>query len=167
MHIPNDLVLRPRFTLKMNSSPEKLLSSFENTGKMTTDFVISRVDDHVFIRIPKKKQHFWSPQLHLEIYSIEKHPTVIKGLFGPSPTVWTLFMFLHFVVASLFIAAGIWMYTNIALGDSLLAPLICMILLFISWFVLYIAGRWGKKSGQKEMQALQSFMYKVLSKQLP
>lgn len=166
MHIPNDIVLRPRFTLEMNSSPEKLLSTFENAVKTTTDFVVSRVDDHVFIRIPSKVQHFWSPQLHLEIYKIETQPTVIKGLFGPSPTVWTLFMFLHFVVAALFIAAGIWIYTNITLGDSFITPLVSIIFLFISWFMLYFAGRWGRKSGKKEMQALQSFMYKVLSKQL-
>lgn len=163
MQIPNDIVLRPRFSLEMTSSPEILLSSFEEAGNKTDEFVVSRIDDHVFIRIPKKQQHFWSPQLHLEIYQLEKQPTVIKGLFGPSPTVWTLFMFLHFAVATLFIAAGIWMYTNITLNANYIVPLVSMILLFTFWFMLYFAGRLGRKAGKAEMRHLQSFMFNTLS----
>ncbi len=32
---------------------------------------ISSIHYHVFIRILKKDQHFWSPQLYLEIFDIE------------------------------------------------------------------------------------------------
>lgn len=162
MELSNDIVLRPRFSFELNESPEKVLKAFEHSSKTQQDFMISRVDDHVFIRIPKHKQHFWSPQLHLEIYKIESQPTVLRGLFGPKPTVWTLFMFLHFVVATLFIGSGIWIYSSISLKNSFIIPLVSMVLLFILWFVLYFSGRLGKEAGKKEMKMLHFFMYDIL-----
>ncbi|MBE15431.1 MAG: GTP-binding protein [Cytophagaceae bacterium] len=166
MELPNDIVLRPRFSLDLPLPPETILHYFEGESSKASDFVISRIDDHVFIRIPKHKQHFWSPQLHLEIYQIEQQPTVLKGLFGPSPTVWTLFMFLHFAVVLLFIAAGVWLYTQVSLGDTYVAPLIAMILLILVWIVLYVAGRLGKRAGYKEMISLQTYMYLILNQTL-
>ncbi|MGO2357171.1 MAG: GTP-binding protein [Mesonia sp.] len=162
MELSNQVVLRPRFRLELNEDPEKLLVAFKSAGKSSESFVTSRVDDHVFIRFPKEKQHFWSPQLHLEIYKIEDQPTVLKGLYGPSPTVWTLFMFLHFVVGSLFIGASIWVYTNIRLERPSTWPILALGTLFVLWFVLYLSGRLGRKAGKKEMQSLQQFMYEVL-----
>ncbi|MEP0264892.1 GTP-binding protein [Dokdonia sp.] len=162
MEFSNDIVLRPRFSYELNELPEKVLNVFEHTAKTQSDFIISRIDDHVFIRIPKSKQHFWSPQLHLEVYKIEEQPTVLKGLFGPTPAVWTLFMFLHFIVGTLFTAAGIWMYSSISLQTTFIIPLVAMIFLFILWFVLYFSGRLGREAGRKEMKMLQFFMNDTL-----
>jgi len=67
MQLSNEVVLRPRFKFSVNHDNEDLLTLFENTKNTQSDFIVSRVDDHVFIKIPKAKQHFWSPQLHLEI----------------------------------------------------------------------------------------------------
>ena len=164
MELSNDIVLRPRFNREHSSTPEQLLHLFEEAGKQSTNFILSRVDDHIFIRIPKSKQHFWSPQLHLEIYQIENQPTVIKGLYGPNPTVWTLFMFFHFVVGTLFIGASIWLYTSVRLGDAYIFPIAVLLLLVIIWFVLYFAGRLGKQAGKKEMLQLQGYFYETLKK---
>ena len=76
---------------------EAILSDFENEKTTQSEFIITRVDDHVFIKFPKDKQHFWSPQLHLEINKVDDNSSTLHGLFGPNPTVWTLFMFLHFL----------------------------------------------------------------------
>jgi hypothetical protein len=62
----NEIILRPRFKFHVKHDNEKLLKLFEETKDIQSDFKVSRVDDHVFIKIPKDKQHFWSPQLHLE-----------------------------------------------------------------------------------------------------
>ncbi|MBQ4821666.1 GTP-binding protein [Aquimarina sp. MMG016] len=157
MKTSKNIALRPRFFQDLDVSSEEALEAFELKGASCKDFKISRIDHHVFIRIPKKEQHFWSPQLHLEIYDVDDQPK-LKGLFGPSPTVWTFFMFAHFIVATCFIGAGIWMYVNISLGHEYIYPILAMVLLFITWFVLYFAGRLGRDAGKKEMQALYNFM---------
>ncbi|GAA4278625.1 GTP-binding protein [Aquimarina mytili] len=162
MKISKDIVLRPRFFQDLDISSERALEAFERKGKTCREFKISRIDHHVFIRFPKKEQHFWSPQLHLEIYDTDKDKPTLKGLFGPSPTVWTLFMFLHFIVAGLFTTAGIWLYVSLSLGNPIIFPIVSMISLFIIWFVLYFAGRLGREAGKKEMYALYNFMEDTL-----
>ncbi|WP_370514523.1 GTP-binding protein [Formosa sp. L2A11] len=134
------------------------LSVFENLKNTQTEFIVSRVDDHVFIRIPKQKQHFWSPQLHLEINELEDKTSSIHGLFGPNPTVWTLFMFLHFVVAMLFIGFCIWGYSNWALNITYGMQLGVCITMIILWFALYFIGRAGRAKGKNDMILLHHFM---------
>ncbi len=162
MEISKNIVLRPRFFRDLEMPSEKALEAFETQSKTCQDFVVSCIDHHVFIRIPKKEQHFWSPQLHLEIYNATESRPALKGLFGPSPTVWTLFMFLHFIVATLFIVSGIWLYVNISLDKPIIFPIVSMVSLFTTWFVLYFAGRLGREAGKKEMLALYRFMENTL-----
>ncbi|MBV7269883.1 GTP-binding protein [Winogradskyella luteola] len=164
MIVSNDIVLRPRFKFNVNHDNESLLSLFESEGKKQSDFIVTRVDDHVFIKIPKDKQHFWSPQLHLEINEdYEKNDrSTIYGLFGPNPTVWTMFMFFHFIVAALFIGFAIWAYVNWSLESSYAIQLFLTILMIVIWFALYFSGRLGKKAGMGQMHELHHFMRDTL-----
>ncbi|WNH09163.1 GTP-binding protein [Thalassobellus suaedae] len=164
MPITNDIVLRPRFKLELSQNNETVLKSFESKKNKQSDFIVTVIDDHVFIKFPKHKQHFWSPQLHLEINEVNKNTCLLHGLFGPSPTVWTLFMFLHFMVAGLFIAFGIWAYTNLSLKSNYTIQVSLMLLMVIIWFALYFGGRIGKASSKTEMHELNDFMHRVLNK---
>jgi hypothetical protein len=162
MPLTNDIVLRPRFKFEIARSNEVVLRDFEKAKKEQSHFVVSRIDDHVFIRYPKAEQHFCSPQLHLEINEVNKETCMLHGLFGPNPTVWTLFMFLHFMLAGLFIGFGIWAYTNWSLNQNFAIQLSFMVLMVVIWIALYFAGSIGKASSKKEMNALNDFMYNVL-----
>ncbi|MEQ3665393.1 GTP-binding protein [Olleya sp.] len=158
----NEVVLRPRFKIELNRSHTSVLEAFEAKRLDQKQFIVSRVDDHVFIKLPKAQQQFWSPQLHLEINDLENNKSQLYGLFGPNPTVWTLFMFLHFLVAGLFIAFCIWAYSNYALKVDYQLQVWGLIGMVILWFILYFSGRLSKTSNQKEMTALYTFMSSVL-----
>ncbi len=162
MPLSNEVVLRPRFKIELNKDNETVLKDFEKTKSDQKDFIVSRVDDHVFIRFPKEKQHFWSPQLHLEINEVDKKSSLLHGLFGPNPTVWTLFMFLHFFVAVVFIGFGAWGYANWSLENTFGTQIGVMVLMIFCWFALYFAGRLGKLKGKDEMHQLYNFMNKSL-----
>ena len=161
--MPNEIVLRPRFKFDINQINETLLKEFEKQKNKQSNFIITRIDDHVFIKFPKDKQHYWSPQLHLEINEKDENSSTVHGLFGPNPTVWTFFMFLHFIVAGLFIAFSIWTFTNITLNDSYAIPLFLALLTILFWFTLYFIGRMGKVKGKPEMILLYNFMQKHLN----
>jgi hypothetical protein len=163
MPLPNEVVLRPRFKIELSQDNESALKVFDEVKSKQKEFVVSRVDDHVFIRFPKEKQHFWSPQLHLEINEVDDNSSLLHGLFGPNPTVWTLFMFLHFFVAVVFIGFGAWAYSNWSLETSYGLQIGMMILMVICWFALYFAGRWGRFKGKEEMHLLHNFMNKSLN----
>ena len=162
MSLENDIVLRPRFKIELKKNNQEVLKVFEEAKKTQKDFIVSRVDDHVFIKIPKADQHFWSPQLHLEIMEIDKNSSRLFGLFGPNPTVWTMFMFFHFIVAGLFIGFGIWTYTNWTLKTDFAIQLFVAILMIILWVALYFGGRLGKATGRDQMVLLHNFMNSLL-----
>jgi hypothetical protein len=164
MELSNEVVLRPRFKFNVNQNNESLLSLFEDEGSKQSNFIVTRVDEHVFIKIPKAKQHFWSPQLHLEInkdYN-ETETSTIYGLFGPNPTVWTMFMFFHFIVAGLFLGFSIWAYVNWSLSSDYAIQLFLTIFMVVIWFTLYFSGRLGKKAGMEQMHELHHFMRDTL-----
>lgn len=158
MSLPNEIVLRPRFKFEVNSPNTILLEQFENSKQKQKEIIITRLDDHVFLKFPKREQHFWSPQLHLEIIEKDESHTIIHGLFGPNPTVWTMFMFLHFVVAGFFIAFGIWTYSNWSLDNDYAIQLSVVLFMVVLWFILYFAGRIGRAKGKPEMRRLYHFM---------
>ena len=163
MSTRNEIVLRPRFKIELERSNETALQIFEDKKKTQSEFIISRIDDHVFIKFKKEKQHFWSPQLHLEINEINESKSMLHGLFGPNPTVWTMFMFFHFIVAGLFIAFGIWAYTNWSLEADYTMQLFVVLLMIALWFTLYFIGRLGKSTGKEQMHILYDFMKQTLN----
>lgn len=158
----NEVVLRPRFKFEKNQNNKYLLGLFDKAKKEQDNFIVSRIDNHVFLKLPKNKQHFWSPQLHLEIDEIDENSCTIRGLFGPNPTVWTMFMFFHFIVAGLFIGFGVWAYTNWALKTSYALQISLMFFMVIIWIALYVIGQMGKKAGMEEMHLLHGFMRDTL-----
>lgn len=167
MSTSNNIVLRPRFKEVLNQNNEIVLKAFDNAKKEQSEFIVTRLDNHVFIKFPKNNQQFWTPQLHLEIDDIDSKTSQLYGLFGPNPTVWTMFMFLHFMIACLFIAFGVWAYSNWRLENDFILQVSFMVLMVIIWFVLYFAGRLGKSSSKKEMHKLNDFMNNVLKRKKP
>lgn len=159
--LPNEIVLRPRFQLQIPKNKENVLSKFE--GLKEDPFLVKRLDEHVFIKFNQKEHHFWSPQLHLEIDEVDNISCKLYGVFGPNPTLWTFFMFVHFIVATLFIIIGIWAYSSASLDKNYHIQVGLMVLLVLIWFVLYFAGRSGKKKGKPQMQQLLDLMQNVLT----
>ncbi len=162
MSVSPEIVLRPRFKTELSEDKDTLLQKFEMQKKEASPYIVTRVDNHVFIKLPEKEQHFWSPQLHLEINSFKENSSTINGLFGPKPSVWTMFMFAHFIVICVFTVFGIWAYANASLKKNFTIQLVVMGLMLLLWFVLYFAGRAGKLKGKNEMIALNNYMNTIL-----
>ncbi|MGY8914761.1 MAG: GTP-binding protein [Flavobacteriales bacterium] len=157
----NEIFIRPRFHHHLDTSKEIVLASFEKIKK--PPFLVNRIDDHLFIKFEQGLRTFWTPELHLELHDEDNKSCSINGLFGPSPTLWTFFMFLHFGVATLFIVGGIWAYSNWALHKPIGLQLGVLALLIVVWGILYAFGRTGKKKGEPQMKELYSFMSEVLN----
>jgi hypothetical protein len=159
--LPNDIVLRPRFQLELSKDKEELLAVFQKSEKKP--FLVKRMDDHVFIKFDQEHIHFWSPQLHLEINEIDAKNRKIYGLFGPNPTLWTFFMFLHFGVATIFTVLGVWAYSSASLNKPYGLQLGLMGLMVVFWIAFYFFGRAGKHKGKPQMHELYRFMMEILT----
>lgn len=163
--IKSDIHLRPRFKMDFNESQEVLISKFKHNLKQDDCQYCSKiVDGHIIIDVPLEENHFWSPQLNIEIEKNDTDKTIVKGLFGPKPQLWTLFMFFHFAVAVAFIGFSIMAYVQWTLKEDYTSALIIVIGLPILWVVMYILGRIGRRKGHKQMDELYKFMMKTLEK---
>ncbi|XLS28609.1 GTP-binding protein [Flavobacteriaceae bacterium M23B6Z8] len=125
-------------------------------------FHIKQSGDHIFIKFDQDHTTFWSPQLHLEVVQESDNESFIYGLFGPSPSLWTFFMFLHFGIATVFIIFGIWGYSNWSLQEPYALQMAVCIFMIILWFALYAFGRMGKSQGKEQMHELYKFMQNAL-----
>lgn len=158
------IFLRPRFSFDVDENETNILKRMEESLKKSDRKYKSKiVDQHIFIDVPEKDAHFWSPQLHVEIVKKDETSSLIKGLFGPKPQVWTLFMFIHFIVGVAFISFAIMLYVKYSLKESLLFPAIMVIVLPLVWVLLYFLGKIGKDTGRKQMKELHHFLMQSLS----
>lgn len=159
----SNIYLRPRFKMEFEESHQNLIAKFKEISKnKTSKFGIVISDGHVIIDIPAEENHFWSPQLNIEIEQFEENKSIVKGLFGPKPQVWTLFMFVHFAMAVAFIGFSMMAYVQWTLKSDYKLALITTLALPILWIVMYFLGRIGKKRGHKQMDELHGFMMKTL-----
>ena len=79
----NRVLLKPRFKMKFNESKEDILEQFRlHIEKDHSDYISKIVDHHIVIDVANEKEHFWSPQLHVEIET-EEGFTIVKGILGP------------------------------------------------------------------------------------
>ncbi|MEZ4810724.1 MAG: GTP-binding protein [Allomuricauda sp.] len=157
----NEIVLRPRFQVALKTDLESLKGAFDKTEE--DRFFVKRLDEHIYIRFKESETTFWSPQLHLELTSFEEGVSKIHGVFGPNPTLWTFFMFLHFGVGTLFIIMGIFAYSNHSLGKDVTFWWVGMFLLMMVWFSLYAFGRMGRAKGKPQMEQLKTFIRQKIS----
>jgi len=160
--LPNEIVLRPRFQMELEQTSSQLIEKFSEAKKSENKFHVSCLDEHIFIKLPKKEQHFWSPQLHLEVSETSESKCSLHGFFGPNPTVWTMFMFLHVALGILFMVDLTWLYSNYNMGNSIVLQISIAALLIMLWILLYIAGRIGKKKGKPGMRELYGFMIETI-----
>ncbi|SNY94005.1 GTP-binding protein [Flagellimonas pacifica] len=158
--LPNEIVLRPRFELSLNTELEGLKQAFDHCSK--EPFMVKRLDEHIYIRFKKKDTTFWTPQLHLELTSFEKGVSKIHGVFGPNPTLWTFFMFLHFGVGTLFLILGVFAYSNYSLGKDIKLWVAGMVFLVVIWFALYAFGRMGRAKGKPQMNQLKAYLKELI-----
>ncbi|MCF6350300.1 MAG: GTP-binding protein [Flavobacteriaceae bacterium] len=161
----NKILLKPRFKMEFDETPEEILNKFKtNLEDRTCKYCSKLSGNYVFLDVPLEEAHFWSPQLQVEVIKGENNKTVVKGILGPKPQVWTFFMFIHFVVAVAFIVFFVMFYVNWSLEKDFQFYKYMLIGLPIFWIILYFVGQSGKKLGYTQMVELDEFMMKTLKK---
>ena len=92
----SSLEQRSRFKHLLPWSPEIVISKLKEAITEPGSPVTGSISGHHFyLKIPKEHRHVWTPQMDLEIEEVEGSQTLVRGLIGPSPTVWTKFVFIY------------------------------------------------------------------------
>ncbi len=156
--------LRPRCRIVSSLSPAAVLDRIGNrlkTGPGTLEGQV--VQEHAFIRIPEARQHYWSPELH--VWAREQDgETIVYGVMGPKPKIWTMFMFFYTgVITSAFFGSS---YGIIQLMLGMEAPFLWSIPLGILGIALVFgAAKYGQYKGRDQMEELQGFLEEAVNGQ--
>ena len=90
--------------MEFDETPEEILNKFKkNLADKDCKYCSKISGNHVFLDVPQVDEHFWSPQLQVEVIEGANESSIVKGILGPKPQVWTMFMFIHFATALAFI----------------------------------------------------------------
>lgn len=163
MEAEKSIALRPRFEVTANKSVEEIIENAKRLKvELNSDYQIKIIDEHLYFYFSKEKRKYYSPFLHLELEKNENQ-TLIKGLFGPDQLLWTFFMFLHFIIAGLFLVFTMMAYTHWSLKKSLFLDIAVMSTMVICWIALYFIARQNRKLGVPQMHELEDLMHQVLN----
>ena len=117
------------------------------------------VDNHIILDIVSEDQHYWSPQLNfrVEVDETDENCSIVSGLIGPRPGVWTLFIFIYFLigVGGLFVSTiGV---SKLLLGEysHWILALPGAALLMLS---AYGVGKYGEQLAADQIDLLRDFV---------
>ncbi|MCB9290938.1 MAG: hypothetical protein H6560_26780 [Lewinellaceae bacterium] len=155
--------IRPRFQEQVPLSKEEALERLRAALKQPGSPIIGYVaDHHVTLKIPYDKQHFWSPQLALEVETHESgEGALVRGLFGPRPSVWLMFVFMYSIIGVICLFVAITGFSQLSLGIP--APALWVLPIGGALaIVLYLSAKTGERLGEEEMHQLKLFLNQVL-----
>jgi hypothetical protein len=163
MELEDQLPLRYRFEKVVTKSYEDILSSCEQLKEtVEPDYKIKISGHHIWLHIGMLHREKYSPHLHLEIEKMEDGNTSVRGLYGPDPVLWTMFMFLHFVVAGIFVIFSMIAFSKWSLNQPFGFDLLVMFAMVNSWFLLYFIARLNRKKGINQAKELEVLMERIL-----
>lgn len=156
--------IRPRFKLKIPHSPEKIMEGIKLLLEKTPDHIQGKiVGHHIILGIVGEELHYWSPQLNFRVEEDEFNPahSIMAGLIGPRPPVWTLFMLIYFAIGGAGLAASTYGFSKYMLNEY--TPLIWALPLAILFMLTaYKAGKYGESLGKDQILLLKDFVREAL-----
>jgi len=137
-------------------SQQEIQDYFRDKLKEESNSYEGRIlEGHIVIRVIPEEQHFWSPQLSISMDD-EEGQTLIRGLYGPNPSVWLMFTFGHIAISVAAVFITIVGLSNMSLGLSSMILWSLPVLAIIS-LIMYLIARAGRKLGEEQLFDLHHF----------
>lgn len=157
--------IRPRFKQQFSSSTEEMVKLFQDRIAHDNEFCSCRAvfsGNHIVLKIAEEEQHYWSPQLNLGLEENEDG-TLVRGMYGPAPSVWTLFAFGYFALAAAFVVTGIAAYSYHALQIE--SKLVWFLPGYtLAALLLYVIAQFGQKLAAEQTYTLHHFYEDTVGK---
>jgi len=156
--------MRPRFRLESTMSPEEIGEAIRAELKREESMVRGTViTGHIELSMKEQYRKPWSPILTLEIIPGEEgRGSIVKGLYGPAPGIWTLFMFLYITGGfSIFILLfwGLAYYSLDRPAPMLWGIIPALLLLFGLW----LSAKTGQRLSSHQIDNLHETLTKALN----
>jgi hypothetical protein len=163
MEPDKELKLRYRFDKVVSKPIDAILERCQKLkNKVEPDYRIKITEQYIRFSIGMLSREKYSPNLKITIEKMEDGNTFIRGTYGPDPVLWTLFIFLHFIVAAAFLIFMVIVYSKWVLSQPFKFDLMIMISMTIIWFLLYFIARLNRSRGISQMYELEKLFKKII-----
>ena len=153
--------IRPRWSKELTIEKDTIMEQFRQNLETTETVVASVWEHHVVLKIPHEKQHFWSPQMTVSFEDLENGQTRVRGLCGPRPSVWMMFIFFYFLLGFVGMVVMIMGFSQMSLGLSYgilwLIPAIALLTLLV-----FLTAKMGQRLAHAEMELLFDFCRTII-----
>ncbi len=154
--------IRPRFKVLLNESKENIEKTIKaQTQKQKTKFIAQQLPGFIVLKIPETERHFWSPELSLT-FEKKETATLIRGLYGPRPSIWSFFSFSYIGLAVFAFFAGIFGLVQVSLNMN--APILWTLPIFATLAIgIYLIAQFGQKVGVEQTFRLHQFFEETIN----
>jgi len=119
-------------------------------------FILDLAANHITLKIPMAKQRYWSPQMQLELEPTASG-TLIRGLIGPKPGIWTMFVFFYSGIGFLTMLGAMFGFSQWMLKMNAWAMWSVPVGLFII-LCLYFISHIGQQLSKDQIGVLHDFL---------
>ncbi len=162
----SSIPLRPRFQIDVEENIDSVRQKFvEHKTSVSAGIFMKIRNYHIQYTFSGERQKYWSPHLSIDLEEKEgneKNATHIRGMYGPAQTLWTFFMFLHFIIAGVFILFMMFAISNVMIHKPFTNDIIVMTLMVFCWFLLYFIARQIRTNGYDQMRELEEEFNKII-----
>ena len=157
--------IRPRFRQHLKADFKEIQDRIKNfLEDHNNPYSAIYLPNQITLKITPEERHFWSPQLNITLEE-KDDSTLIRGLYGPNPSIWAMFFFAYSALGIIILFAGMVVLSQLSLGME--APLwwvipFCIVLLII----IYLIAQAGQKIGAQEMFDLHHFYEETLGEKV-
>lgn len=156
--------IRPRFAFRVPHPPQETMDRLIQMKEAHQQELSGYVSGHhIVLDIPHEQRHYFSPQLSFRVEEDDEHPgqSIIKGLIGPRPAVWTLFVFFYFSIGTLGFFVSLFGLSKWQIsGYSHWVWAFPVAILFMA--TAYLAGREGERLAREQVEQLKNFVREAL-----
>ena len=151
---------RPRFKVYTKATKEELITLIQKHLKISNKIIGGYANrEFAMVRLRQEKEKYWAPQLQIRWEEDEDHPNqiIVRGIIGPRPNIWTMFMFFYGLAGALVITLGTYALSEyIVKGES-----------YWIWIVpfgiaiavaTYFAAKIGQKLAKEHLNVLHQFV---------
>jgi hypothetical protein len=149
--------LRPRIKIISNLDKDEVMNRIKvNIDDPNSECSGWAKDGYALICAPESERHLWTPQLNLQIDQ-HNEGTEIRGVIGPSASVWTAFAFAFSILGFIAFVSLFWGLSRLSLDYSAdilwLVPVALVLIIGV-----YLLARIGQQMSRDQVKQLKKFV---------
>lgn len=149
--------LRPRIKIISKLPQDELVKKInEKIKDPNTSCSGWAKEDYALVCAPENDRHLWTPQLNLQ-FEEQEDGTEVRGVIGPSASVWTAFAFAFSLLGFIAFVSLFWGLSRLSLDYSAdilwLVPISLVLILGV-----YLLAKIGQQMTRNQVKQLKEFI---------